>query len=113
MILITKRIARGEILNTDNRGDVARVTGLDILALISLDLDQSRNTLALVRARIVDRVAFAQRAGINPEENELADERIAPKFKRERAEVATIIRRRLHRLRRGPPPSLGGGEMPA
>ena len=39
-----------------------------------------------------------QRAGVNAEEDQLADKRIAPEFECERTELAVVIRRRFHRL---------------
>ena len=65
---------------------------------IRLDLDEAGDALALVGARIVDGVALAQLAGIDAEEDELADEGIAPELERERAELAVVIRERLDRL---------------
>src|ERR1700730_7037105 len=98
MVLIAQRIACGDVLDSDDGRDVSRVTGLDIFALDGLDLNQTRNAFAFVRARIVNRVAFRKRSGIDAEENEFADKRIAPKFECERAEIAVIVRRRLHWL---------------
>ena len=113
MILVAKRVARRDVLDADDRGDVARVTGFDVFALVRLNLDQTRDALALVRARIVNRVAFRKRAGINAEENEFADERIAPKFERERTEISVVVRRRFHRLVRVRAPSLWPAECRA
>src|SRR5438132_9145378 len=98
MVFVAKRVASRDVLNADDRRDVARVTSLDVFAFVGLDLNQSRNAFAFVRARIVNRVALTQRAGIDAEENEFADKWIAPKFKREGAEVSVIVRRRFHRL---------------
>src|ERR1700720_4005943 len=100
MIFITQRVARGDVFDADDRGDVARVTRLDLFAFVGLDLDQTRDAFALVRARIVNRVPFGKCAGINTEEYELADERIAPKFECESAERRVVIGRRFHRLMR-------------
>ena len=97
-ILIAKRVARGDVLDADDRGDVTGVTGVDVFALVGLNLNQAADALALVRARIVNRVALGELAGIDAEENELADERIAPELERERAELAVVVRRRFHRL---------------
>jgi len=44
------------------------------------------------------RVAFAQRARVNAEENEFSDKRIAPQLERERAKISVVVRRRFHRL---------------
>ena len=97
-IFVTERVARGDILNPDDGGDVARIAGIDVLTLVGLNLNQPADALALVRARIVDVVALAQRTGINAKENQLADERITPEFESERAKLAVVIRRRLHFL---------------
>src|SRR5207249_12203261 len=79
-------------------GYIARVTGLYVCDFIRLNLNQSRDALSLVRARVVNRVAFAQRAGINTEENQFSYKRIAPKLEGQRAEVAVVISRRINRL---------------
>src|SRR5437879_9471478 len=93
MIFVAERISGRDVFDADNRGNVARVTSLDVFALVRLDLDQPRNAFAFVRARIVNRIAFRKCSGINAEENEFADKRIAPKFERELAELAVIVRR--------------------
>ena len=82
----------------DDGRDVAGIAGVDVFALVGLNLDEAADALALVGARIVDRVALAQLARVNAEENELADERIAPKLERERTELGIVVRERLHRL---------------
>ena len=58
VIFVAERVAGRDILHADDRGDIAGVTGLDILAFVRLDLDQAADALALVRARIVNRVAL-------------------------------------------------------
>ena len=107
MIFVAKRVARRDVLDADDRGDVARVTSIDILALVRLNLDQSGNTLALVRTRIVNRVALGELAGVDAEEDELSDERIAPELESERAEFAIVVSRSVDRLRRCRAPGLG------
>ena len=58
IIFVAKRVAGRDVLDPDDRRDVAGVTGFDVFALVRLNLDQTRDALALVRARIVNRVAF-------------------------------------------------------
>ncbi len=58
MILVAERVAGGDVLDADDRGDVAGVAGVDVLALVGLDLDQTDDALALVRARVVNGVAL-------------------------------------------------------
>src|SRR5205814_6421199 len=94
MVFIAQRVAGRDVLDANNGGDVTRVTGLDVLSFVRLYLNQARDAFAFIRARIVNRIAFAERAGVNTEENEFAYERIAPKFERKRAEISVIVRRR-------------------
>ena len=98
VILIAKCVAGGDVLDSDDGGDVARVTRVDVFALVRLDLDETADALAFVRARIINRVPFAQLAGINAEEHELADEWVAPQLEGERAELGVVVSRSLHRL---------------
>ena len=58
MIFVAQGIARRNILNSDDGRDISRVTGIDILALIRLNLDKSRDTFALVRPGVINIVAF-------------------------------------------------------
>ena len=60
MVFVAKRVACRDILNSDDRGDVARVTGFDVFAFVRLNLNQPRNAFAFVRARIINGVAFAK-----------------------------------------------------
>ena len=54
-IFDTKRVARLDVLDADDGGDVARVNGIEFVALVGLDLDEAADAVALVRAGIVDR----------------------------------------------------------
>src|SRR5207245_10267616 len=56
--------------------------------------------LTFVRARIVNSVAFAEGTGINPEEHQFPDKRIAPQLERYGTERAVVIGRRFHWLAR-------------
>src|SRR5207245_9230368 len=60
MVLITQCVAGRNVLDSNNRGDVARITRFDVFALVGLDLDQTRDAFTFVRARIVNGVAFRQ-----------------------------------------------------
>jgi len=74
-----------------NRGNVAGVTRFDVFPLVGLNLYQTRDALALVCARVVNRVALCQRTGIDAEEDQLSDERVTPQLKGERAEFAVVM----------------------
>ena len=98
IIFIAKRVASSDIPETDKRGDIARVTRFDVFAFVCLNQHEAADAFAFACARIINRVAFAERAGINAEENKFADERIAPKLERQRTEFAVVIGWRFHRL---------------
>src|SRR5947209_12777326 len=98
MVLIAQCVAGRNVLDSNNRGDVARITRFDVFALVGLDLDQTRDAYTFVRARIVNGVAFRKCAGIDAEENEFPDKWIPPKCKSEGAEVPIIVRQRFDRL---------------
>ena len=100
MILVAKRIAGRDVFDSDDGRDVARVTRLDVFALVGLNLDKPCDALAFVRPRVVNRVALRKRAGVDAEENELADEWITPKFEGERTELAVVVGRGVHRFER-------------
>src|SRR5437762_11118207 len=95
MVFVAKRIAGCDVLNPDDRGDVAGITGLDVFPLVGLNLNQAADALALVCPRIVNRVALGKRTTINTEKDQFPDEWIAPKFGSKRTEFSVIIRRRL------------------
>src|SRR5262249_6130581 len=100
MVLVAERVASCNILNSDNRGDIARVTRLDVFAFVGLNLNYARNPLTFVRARIVNIVALAECAGAKAEVNQLPNERIAPQLERDRTERGVIVSHRFHRLAR-------------
>jgi hypothetical protein len=89
---IAERVARLDVLDADDGGDVARVNGIEFLALVGLDLDEAADAVALVGARIVNRGALGELAGIDAEEDELADEGIGPELERERTELGVVVR---------------------
>ena len=57
-----------------------------------MDLDEAADAFALVGAGIVNGIALGELAGVNAEENEFADEGIAPEFEGEGAEFPVVIR---------------------
>jgi hypothetical protein len=54
VLLGAQRITRARVLETDGRGDVARVDLLDLLAPVRVHLQQTADALALVLRRVVD-----------------------------------------------------------
>ena len=90
MVFVAERVAGGDILDAHDGGDVAGVAGVDVLALVGLDLDQAADALALVGARIVNRVALGELARVHAEEDELSNEGVAPELERQRAECPVV-----------------------
>ena len=86
-----KRVTGGDVAQTDQRGDVAGINFVDVLAFAALNDHEAADAFAFARARIVNRVALFQLAGINAEEHQLARVRIGPKFERERTEFVVVV----------------------
>ena len=97
-IFVAERVARGDVLDANNRRDVSREAGVDIFAFVRLNLNQTANPLALVRARVVNVVALAQFSGIDAEENQFPNEWVAPQFESEGTELPLVVSRRFHLL---------------
>ena len=91
MLFVANRVAGGDVLQADQRADVAGVTNINVLAVIGVHLQQAADALAFVVARVVDRRAFRDPPGIDPEENQFADVRITPNLERQRAERAVVV----------------------
>ena len=92
-ILDAKRVARLDVLDADDGGNITGVNGFDFLALVGLDLDDAADAVALVGARVVNRGALGELSGLDAEEDELADEGISPKLEREGTELGVVVRR--------------------
>ena len=111
IILVAKRVTGGDVFDTHNGGDITRVAGVDIFALVGLNLDEAADALALVCAWVVNGVAFGELAGVNAEENEFSNERIAPELESERAELGVVVRDGFHGLAVVRVLSLGWGNV--
>src|SRR4051812_32083439 len=83
VILIAKRVAGRNVLDADDGSNVTRIDGVDIFAFVGLDLDQTADSIPLIRARIVDCVALGYFTAVNAEEDEFADEGVRPKLEGE------------------------------
>ena len=97
-IFVAQRVAGGDVAQTDERGDVAGINFVDVLAFAALNDHEAADALAFARARIVNRVALFQLAGINAEEHQLARVRIGPELERQRAELVVVVRLHLDDL---------------
>src|SRR6476620_3556189 len=86
MLGVRERVAGERVLEADGRGDVAGVDLVDLLAVVGVHLEDAADALALALRRVEDVRAGLERARIDPEERELADERVGRDLEGERAE---------------------------
>ena len=93
MVRVGQGVAGEGVLEADGRGDVAGVDLVDLLAVVGVHLEDAADALALVLGRVVDVRAGLERARVDPEEGELADERVGGDLEGERAEGLACRRR--------------------
>ena len=86
LLEIAQRVAGVHVLEAHGRGDVAGAHFLDLAALVGVHLQQTSDAFLLVLGGHVHRVAGVQRAGVDAEEGEIADERIVEDLERQRGE---------------------------
>ena len=92
VVRIGQRVAGEGVLEADGRGDVAGVDLVDLLAVVGVHLEDAADPLPLVLDRVVDVRAGLERAGVDPEERELADERVGGDLEGQRAERLVVVR---------------------
>src|SRR5690606_475987 len=83
---VAQRVAGGDVLQADRGGDVAAQHFLDLVALVGVHLQQAADALLLALDRVVDLVAGVERAGVDPEEGQRADERVGHDLERQSRE---------------------------
>ena len=81
------------VLEADRGGDVAGVDLLDLLAVIGVHLEDAADALLLALGRVQDVRTGLERARVDPEERELADERVGRDLEGERAERLAVVGR--------------------
>src|SRR5438034_570918 len=89
-IFVARRVAGPDVAQADQRRNVAREDLFNVLSLAALDNHQTADPLALAAARIVNRFAFLEGAGINAEENQLAGVSVGPQLERERTKLVAV-----------------------
>ncbi len=87
---IGQRVTREGVLEADRRGDVARVDLVDLLAVVRVHLDDAPDALLLALRGVEHVRARLERAGVDPEEGELAHERVRRDLERERRERRVV-----------------------
>ena len=83
-------VTRGGIFEADHCSDVSGEAGIDVFVFVCLDANQTTNALRFAGAWVVNRVAFANDAGVDAEENEFTDEFVCPEFEGERGEFRVV-----------------------
>ena len=109
-VLIANRVARRNVLQSHGRSDITRVNLGDLFPLIGMHLQQARNTLIPVAARIVNRVTLLEVPGINPQEGQLPHEGVRHDLENQRRERLSVVRLadQSFSSSRGSDPSIGG-----
>ena len=90
---VGQRVAGVGVLEPDRCRDVARVDLVDLLAMVGVHLEDPADPLLLALARVEDVRAGLERARVDPEEGELADERVGRDLEGQRAERLAVRRR--------------------
>ena len=90
---IGERVAGEGVLEADGRGDVARVDLVDLLAVVGVHLEEAADALLLALDGVEHVRAGLERAGVDPEEGQLADERVGGDLEGERRERLVVVDR--------------------
>ena len=87
---VAKRVARGDVPQPDQGGDVARVAW-SMSASLSAWMNQTRRHARVCGCADCKSCRPFDPSGIDAKEDELADERVGPELERQRAELAVVI----------------------
>ena len=93
VIGIGQGVAGVGVLEPDRGGDVAGVDLVDLLAVVGVHLEDAPDPLLLALGRVEHVRAGLERARVDPEEGQLADERVGRDLEGERAERLAVRRR--------------------
>ena len=80
---VAKGVAGGRRLEANHRDDVAGVDRVAVLPVVRVHLEDPADALLAVPARVENRGALLEGAGIDPQVRELADERVAHDLERQ------------------------------
>src|SRR5579864_7282354 len=92
MGFVANRVAGADVLQTNRGADVARQNLVDIFALVGMHFQKAANTFGPSPSRAKHRVAGLNLAGINPNESQLANERISHDLEGQRGKRLVIRR---------------------
>ncbi|KAG0930405.1 hypothetical protein G6F31_017047 [Rhizopus arrhizus] len=80
------RVAGGDVLDADRRGNVAGVDLGDLAPLVGVHLQDAAQPFLLALDRVEDRIARLHHAGVNAEEHQLPDEGVRHDLEGQRRE---------------------------
>ena len=86
-------VPRDDVLDPDHRADVAGIHLGDVVATIGLHDHETADAFRPAGSRVEERAALLDGTGVNPYENEFADEGIAPEFEGQGGGLGTVVRR--------------------
>ena len=90
---VAQRVAGEGVLEADRGGDVAGVDLLDLLAVVGVHLEHAPDALLLALDRVEDVGARLERARVDPEEGQLADEGVGGDLEGQRGEGLVVVDR--------------------
>ena len=91
MVRVGQGVAGEGVLQPDDRGDVAGVDLVDLLAVVGVHLEDAADPLLLALRGVEDVGAGLERARVDPEEGELADERVGRDLEGQGAERLVVV----------------------
>ena len=92
-LLVAESVTRSGIFQTDSRGDVACVNGLDVFSVVRVHLNYTSDSLVLVLRSVVNAGTCLKNARIYSEEAELSYEGVGSNLERESCKRLFIARR--------------------
>src|SRR5262249_43527284 len=92
LVGVADGVAGDDVLEADRGRDVAGVDLLDLLALVRVHLEEAADPLALALRGVEDGVARLHAARVDPDEGELADERVGHDLEDEGREGRVVLR---------------------
>jgi hypothetical protein len=93
MLGVAQRVAGIRVLEPDDRADVAGVDLVDLLAVIGMHLEDAADALLLALGAVQDVRPGLERAGVDPEEREVADEGVGRDLEDEAREGLVVVDR--------------------
>src|SRR5215469_7605830 len=92
LLFVAKRVAGGDVFQTDAGADVAGVYDVNFFALVGVHLEKAADAFARLFGRVVNIAAGFQDAGIDADIGHVADKRVGHDFERKRGKRLIVGR---------------------